>query len=82
MQAVSYTHLFQLAFGPLGNADFGFTSGNRQTLAADIGADGCIGQVSVQFRAEDVYKRQGKGIGGWQSAYQGKDGLGRTVYPS
>ena len=44
---------FQLAFGPLGNADFSFTSGNRQTLAADIGADGCIGQVSVQFRADN-----------------------------
>ena len=44
---------FQLAFGPLGNADFSFTSGNRQTLATDIGADGCIGQVSVQFRADN-----------------------------
>ena len=44
---------FQLAFGPLGNADFSFTGGNRQTLAADIGADGCIGQVSVQFRADN-----------------------------
>ena len=44
---------FQLAFGPLGNADFSFTSGNRQTLVADIGADGCIGQVSVQFRADN-----------------------------
>ena len=44
---------FQLAFGPLGNADFSFTGGNRQTLAADIGADGRIGQVSVQFRADN-----------------------------
>ena len=44
---------FQLAFGPLGNTDFSFTGGNRQTLAADIGADGCIGQVSVQFRADN-----------------------------
>ena len=44
---------FQLAFGPLGNADFSFTSGNRQTLATDIGAYGCIGQVSVQFRADN-----------------------------
>ena len=44
---------FQLAFGPLGNTDFSFTGGNRQTLAADVGADGCIGQVSVQFRADN-----------------------------
>ena len=44
---------FQLAFGPLGNADFSFTSGNRQTLAADIGADGCIGEIGVQFRADN-----------------------------
>ena len=44
---------FQLAFGPLGNTDFSFTGGNRQTLVADIGADGCIGQVSVQFRADN-----------------------------
>ena len=34
---------FQLAFGPLGNADFGAAGGNWQTLAADVGADGCIG---------------------------------------
>ena len=44
---------FQLAFGPLGNADFSFTGGNRQTLAADVGTNGCIGQVSVQFRADN-----------------------------
>ena len=50
---IAVAGFFQLAFGPLGNTDFSFTSGNRQTLAADIGADGCIGQVSVQFRADN-----------------------------
>ena len=50
---IAVAGFFQLAFGPLGNADFSFTSGNRQTLAADIGADGFIGQVSVQFRADN-----------------------------
>ena len=44
---------FQLAFGPLANADFSFTGGNRQTLATDVGTNGCIGQVSVQFRADN-----------------------------
>ena len=44
---------FQLAFGPLANADFGFTGGNRQTLAADIGTNGCVGEVGVQFRADN-----------------------------
>ena len=44
---------FQLAFGPLGNTDFSFTGGNRQTLAADVGTNGCIGKVSVQFRADN-----------------------------
>ena len=44
---------FQLAFGPLGNADFSFTGGNRQTLAADIGTNGCVGEIGVQFRADN-----------------------------
>ena len=50
---IAVAGFFQVAFGPLGNTDFSFTGGNRQTLAADIGADGCIGQVSVQFRADN-----------------------------
>ena len=44
---------FQLAFGPLGNTDFSFTGGNRQTLAADVGTNGCIGEIGVQFRADN-----------------------------
>ena len=44
---------FQLAFEPLGNTDFSFTGGYRQTLAADVGTNGCIGQVGVQFRADN-----------------------------
>ena len=50
---IAVAGFFQLAFGPLGNTDFSFTSGNRQTLAADVGTNGCIGQVSVQFRADN-----------------------------
>ena len=50
---IAVAGFFQLAFGPLANADFGFTGGNRQTLAADVGTNGCIGQVSVQFRADN-----------------------------
>ena len=50
---IAVAGFFQLAFGPLANADFGFTGGNRQTLAADIGTNGCVGEVGVQFRADN-----------------------------
>ena len=44
---------FQLAFGPLVNANFSFTGGNRQTLATDVGTNGCIGEIGVQFRTDN-----------------------------
>ena len=50
---IAATDFFQLAFGPFGNADFGMAGGNRQPLAADIRADGRIGQIGVQFRADN-----------------------------